>query len=66
MILVIEDDNSINKLICKVLTQSGYEVDSTENGLDGLEMALKKDYELILMDLMLPLKSGEELLRSLR
>ena len=66
MILVIEDDVTINSLLCRVLSQSGYEVDHAENGYDGMEKALKKDYELILMDLMLPLKSGEEILRSLR
>lgn len=66
MILVIEDDVTINSLLCRVLSQSGYEVDHAENGYDGMEKALKNDYELILMDLMLPLKSGEEILRSLR
>lgn len=66
MILVIEDDVTINSLLCRVLSQSGYEVDHAVNGYDGMEKALKNDYELILMDLMLPLKSGEEILRSLR
>lgn len=66
MILVIEDDVTINSLLCRVLSQSGYEVDHAETGYDGMEKALKNDYELILMDLMLPLKSGEEILRSLR
>lgn len=66
MILVIEDDVTINSLLCRVLSQSGYEVDHAENGYDGMGKALKNDYELILMDLMLPLKSGEEILRSLR
>lgn len=66
MILVIEDDVTINSLLCRVLSQSGYEVDHAENGYDGMEKALKNDYELILMDLMLPLKSGDEILRSLR
>lgn len=66
MILVIEDDISINSLLCRVLSTSGYEVEHAENGYDGLELAMKNDYELILMDLMLPLKSGEEVLRALR
>ncbi|MDO5156970.1 MAG: response regulator transcription factor [Eubacteriales bacterium] len=66
MILVIEDDISINSLLCRVLTTSGYEVEHAENGYDGFELAMKNDYELILMDLMLPLKSGEEVLRALR
>lgn len=66
MILVIEDDSTINSLLCGILEKSGYEVDSCADGLSGLNMALEKDYNMILMDLMLPVKSGEEVLRSLR
>ncbi len=66
MILVIEDDSTINSLLCGILQKSGYEVESCTDGLTGLNMALDKDYQLILMDLMLPMKSGEEILRSVR
>ncbi|MBQ5311987.1 MAG: response regulator transcription factor [Oscillospiraceae bacterium] len=66
MILVIEDDEMINSLLCKVLQNSGYETESALNGLDGLELAKNGDHELILLDLMLPLKSGEEVLREIR
>ena len=59
MILVIEDDSTINSLLCGILKKSGYEVENCSNGLTGLDMALGKDYKLILMDLMLPMKSGE-------
>ena len=53
MILVIEDDPTINSLLCGILKKSGYEVDSCADGLSGLNMALEKDYNMILMDLML-------------
>lgn len=66
MILIIEDDSTINSLLCGILEKSGYETASCTDGLTGLNMALDKDYQLILMDLMLPMKSGEEILRSLR
>lgn len=66
MILVIEDDSTINSLLCGILKKSGYEVESYTDGLTGCNMALDKDYQLILMDLMLPMKSGEEILRALR
>ena len=66
MILVIEDDEMINSLLCKVLRSSGHEAESALNGLDGLELAKAKEHELILLDLMLPLKSGEEVLREIR
>lgn len=39
-ILVIEDDKTINSLLCSIITKSGYGVDSAENGLDGLDKAL--------------------------
>lgn len=66
MILIIEDDYTINSLLCGILKKSGYEVESCTDGLNGYNMALDKDYQLILMDLMLPMKSGEEILRALR
>ena len=66
MILIIEDDSTINSLLCGILKKSGYEVESCTDGLTGYNMALDKEYQLILMDLMLPMKSGEEILRALR
>lgn len=66
MILVIEDDENINGLLCNILKRSGYEVQSALNGWDGYELAMHNQYRLILMDLMLPMKSGEEILRELR
>jgi len=66
MILVIEDDQMINKLLCKVLSDSGYETDSAADGNEGLSKALANEYELILLDLMLPGRTGEGLLEELR
>lgn len=66
MILIIEDDSDINSLLCSILRQGGYEVQGVLNGWDGYELAMRNEYSLILMDLMLPLKSGEEILRELR
>lgn len=65
-VLVIEDDKTINSLLCSIIAKSGYSADSAENGLDGLRKALSFDYNIILMDLMLPLKTGEEGLKELR
>ncbi len=65
-VLVIEDDKEINQLLCSILKENGYETEHVLSGLDGLSLALKNDYSLILMDLMLPFKSGEEILRELR
>jgi DNA-binding response OmpR family regulator len=53
-------------LLRSILSRSGYEVQYALNGWEGYELAIKNDYKLILMDLMLPFKSGEEILRELR
>lgn len=66
LILVIEDDTNINGLLCNILKRNGHEVKSALNGWDGCELAMQNEYSLILMDLMLPMKSGEEILRELR
>ena len=66
MILVIEDDPTINALLCGILNKSGYETKSASDGITGLNMAMEGSLDLILMDLMLPMKSGEEILRCLR
>ena len=65
-ILVIEDDVQINHLLCSILKQNGYETVSAFQGVEGARLALNSDFALILMDLMLPMKSGEKILRDLR
>ncbi|MCR5249925.1 MAG: response regulator transcription factor [Lachnospiraceae bacterium] len=56
----------INKLLCKVLSDNGFEAESALDGEEGLAKATEKEYELILLDLMLPKKTGEEVLKELR
>lgn len=65
-ILIIEDDADIRRLLSKVLEAQGYGTETARNGLDGLSRALEGDFSLIVLDLMLPLKTGEEVLRALR
>lgn len=65
-ILIIEDDENISGLLCKILRQNGYEVQSAADGFTGCELAMSGSHSLILMDLMLPMKSGEEILREIR
>lgn len=65
-ILIIEDDITINNLLCSIIQKGGYATGSAYNGTDGLSMALTGDYSLVLMDLMLPQKSGEDIIRELR
>lgn len=65
-ILVIEDEENINRLLCEILGRTSYQVTSSYNGLDGLRRALEDNYDLVLLDLMLPLKQGEEVLKEIR
>ena len=65
-ILIIEDDKEISKLLSSFLNGNGYE---TETALEGNTASLlmhKEGFDLILMDLMLPYKSGEVLIKELR
>lgn len=65
-ILIIEDDITINGLLRSIIEKSGYAADCAYNGTDGLTMGLREDYSLILLDLMLPEKTGEEIIKELR
>lgn len=65
-ILIIEDDMTINGLLRNILDKNGYLADSAYNGTDGLAMGLHQEYDLVLLDLMLPEKSGEEIIKELR
>lgn len=65
-ILVIEDEVRISRVISLELMHEGYEVETVENGKDGLSRAKEENWELILLDVMLPGMSGFEVLRRLR
>lgn len=65
-VLIIEDDREINDLLSEILVQNGYKTSSAYTGLEGLSMAKKYSHDLILLDLMLPYKSGDEVLREIR
>ncbi len=65
-ILVIEDEPTLARLLSYNLTQEGYEVNVVEDGGDGLEEALSKPYDLIILDIMLPGLNGFEVLTRLR
>jgi two-component system response regulator PfeR len=65
-ILIIEDDLTVNQILCEKLQHSGYQVDSAHDGELGLTMARRQDYHLILLDIMMPKKDGLTVLAGLR
>ncbi|SFF17976.1 DNA-binding response regulator, OmpR family, contains REC and winged-helix (wHTH) domain [Paenibacillus catalpae] len=65
-ILIIEDDLEINQLVARYLKKEGYETQSAYNGKEALAYLAKDDYQLILLDLMLPVVDGPEILRKIR
>ena len=65
-VLLIEDDSATAQMLEQVLKAGGYVVDSTDFGEDGLDMSKIYDYDLILLDLMLPDIDGHKVLARLR
>ncbi|MBB6730404.1 response regulator transcription factor [Cohnella zeiphila] len=65
-ILVAEDDAEINRLIAKYLNKEGYEVQSVYNGKDAMSRLAAQEYQLVILDLMLPKADGSEVLRKIR
>ena len=65
-ILVVEDELKMADYLSRGLTEQGYTVDQAHNGIDGQHLALQCDYDVIVLDVMLPGLDGFSLLRSLR
>lgn len=65
-ILVIEDEEKVASFIQRGLEEEHYTVDIARDGIQGLDMALENIYDAIILDVMLPGKSGFEVLTELR
>ena len=65
-ILVVEDEKKINDVIVKTLKQEKYGVDSCFDGEEALDYIFSVEYDIILLDIMLPKKDGFEVLKSMR
>ena len=65
-ILIIEDNKDVNTMLTEVLVSEGYVVCSAYTGTKGLEEIKSQEYDLILLDIMLPYKSGDEILKEVR
>lgn len=65
-VLLVEDEPGISMILTDRLDLEGYEVETAEDGETGLQKALNGKYDLIVLDVMLPKKSGFEVCRTLR
>jgi two-component system copper resistance phosphate regulon response regulator CusR len=65
-ILIIEDDEKIIKFLKKGLEEESYTIDSALNGDEGIYLASVNNYDLILLDIMIPIKNGMEVCKILR
>ncbi len=65
-ILVVEDHVEISRVVIKYLEQEGYQVDLAENGIEALEIFEEQDFQLVLLDVMMPGLNGFEVLQAMR
>ncbi len=65
-ILIVEDDSSVAEYIVKGLGESGYTVDHASDGKQGQDLALSENYDLLIIDRMLPFVDGLTIIQSVR
>jgi two-component system OmpR family response regulator len=65
-ILVVEDDPESGRFICRGLREAGHVVDSAIDGKDGLALAMQEDYDVVVLDRMLPGLDGLSIAKTLR
>ena len=65
-LLIVEDETKIGDYLRQGLSEAGFVVDLARNGLDGHHLAMTEDYNLLILDIMLPGIDGWEILKSLR
>lgn len=66
MILIVEDNKDVNALLNEALTNAGYETMSAYDGNQAIDIINNNDFELILLDMMLPYRSGDEIIKVIR
>ncbi len=65
-ILLAEDEKRMAKALCKLLQLENYEVDHADNGADALEYIEAGEYDVIILDVMMPIKNGFEVAKEAR
>ena len=65
-ILIIEDDIEISHMLNDYLSKNNYDTSIARDGINGIKIAKENNPDLIILDIMLPYKSGDEVLREVR
>ena len=65
-LLIVEDEEKTSSYVHRGLSELGYIVDVATNGIDGLHCALEMEYDVVILDVMLPGKDGYGVLQGLR
>lgn len=65
-ILIVEDESTLHKALVDILIHAGYEVWSAEDGETAYRLAQKEQPDLVLLDIVLPIMNGYEVLRSIK
>jgi two-component system response regulator ResD len=65
-ILAIDDSPTLRKLLRYYLSRRGYDVSEANNGKVGLEFIMRQDFDLIILDMMMPIMSGDVVLQRLK
>jgi len=64
-ILVVDDEQSILKLVERTMTEAGFYVETALNGMDALEKMTRDDYEIVISDIVMPQMDGRELIQKI-
>ena len=66
VLLIVEDDTATNEAICEYMSSAGHTTLSALDGEQGLQIAREKSVDLVVLDIMLPKRTGLEVLKELR
>jgi DNA-binding response OmpR family regulator len=64
-LLIVDDDKAVRRLLARVAERAGFDVDTAKDGLEALEMLEKKQYDIAIVDLMMPRISGYDLVQKI-
>ena len=65
-LLFAEDDPDLRRAVCTLLERAGYSVDTADNGMDAIDLAVEGDYDGLILDWMMPEADGLQVLRAVR